>query len=194
MSGAHLAGQDLDALAAARGVSAAQLLPELYQSLRQMAQRQLQAERAGHSLNTTALVHEAWVQLVNCYPDLTFGNEREFLALSGQLMRRVLVEHARKKRRIKRGAGQVRITFTDGIGSVAADVSGVDDAELLSLDQALSRLQVLDPRQVEIVELRYFAGFSIEQTADLLALSPATVKREWAMARAWLLESLEAVP
>jgi RNA polymerase sigma factor (TIGR02999 family) len=191
MSGVEQPGQDLQALAAARGVSAAQLLPELYQSLRRMAHRQLQGERTGHSLNTTALVHEAWMQLVSSYPDLQFGDEREFLALSGQLMRRVLVEHARKQRRLKRGGGQVLISYSDDVGGLAADADGVDGADLLSLDQALSRLQAFDPRQVEIVELRYFAGFSIEQTAELLTLSPATVKREWAMARAWLLDSLE---
>jgi RNA polymerase sigma factor (TIGR02999 family) len=191
MSSIDQPGQDLQALAAARGVSAAQLLPELYQSLRRMAHRQLQGERTGHSLNTTALVHEAWMQLVSSYPDLQFGDEREFLALSGQLMRRVLVEHARRQRRLKRGGGQVLISYSDGESALVAGDDGVDGADLLSLDQALSRLQAFDPRQVEIVELRYFAGFSIEQTAELLTLSPATVKREWAMARAWLLDSLE---
>jgi RNA polymerase sigma factor (TIGR02999 family) len=180
--------RDLGSLAADRGVSQEVLLPELYQSLRRMAHRQLQAERTGHSLNTTALVHEAWMQLASSYPDLQFSDDRQFLALSGQLMRRVLVAHARKRRRLKRGAGQIQITLTDAVQALAA---GVDGDELLALDQALAQLQALDARQVEIVELRYFAGFSIEESAQLLSLSPATVKREWAMARAWLLGCLE---
>jgi RNA polymerase sigma-70 factor, ECF subfamily len=177
----------LEALASSCGVSAEHLLPELYQSLRHMAHRQLLGERAGHSLDTTSLVHDAWLKLVASYPDMQFSAERDFLALSGHLMRRVLTDHARQLNRLKRGGNQVQLTYTDGLKSPD---DSLDAAELLALDLALSRLADLDHRQVQVVELRYFAGFSIEETANLMDLSVATVKREWAMARAWLLASL----
>ena len=178
----------LDCLAAGAGISAAELLAGLYRGLRHMARRQLRAERADHSLSTTALVNEAWISLSAHYPDLRFENERAFLALSGQLMRRVLTAHARQRNLLKRGGDQLRlITYTEGLDTAAVDV-GID--EVLAVDLALEQLQALDPRQVEVVELRYFAGFSIEETAELMALSPATVKREWAMARAWLSNAL----
>ena len=178
----------LDDLATDAGISAAELLADLYQGLRRMARRQLRAERADHSLSTTALVNEAWISLSAHYPDLRFDNERAFLALSGQLMRRVLTAHARQRNLLKRGGDQLRmVTYTEGLDAPAVDIA---TDEVLAMDLALARLQALDPRQVQVVELRYFAGFSIEETAELMALSPATVKREWAMARAWLLNTL----
>ncbi|MGE4071058.1 MAG: ECF-type sigma factor [Lysobacterales bacterium] len=174
--------------AGAEGISSEELVADLYQNLRRMAHRQLRGEHAGHSLNTTALVHEAWLKLVASYPDLRFEDEREFLALSGHLMRRVLTDHARRLNQLKRGGDQLRVTtYTQGLDAPSVDV---DIEELLALDLALTRLQELDRRQVQVVELRYFAGFSIEETAELMDLSPATVKREWAMARAWLRSSL----
>ena len=178
----------LDRLASDTGVSAADLLSEFYQSLRRMAHRQLRGERADHSLSTTALVNEAWISLAANYPDIRFDNERAFLGLSGQLMRRVLIAHARQLNLLKRGSGQLRVTtYAEGLDAPAVAV--VTD-ELLALDIALTRLQKIDPRQVRLVELRYFAGFSIEETAELMELSPATIKREWAMARAWLIASV----
>lgn len=178
----------LDDLATDAGISAAELLADLYQGLRHMARRQLRAERADHSLSTTALVNEAWISLSAHYPDLRFDNERAFLALSGQLMRRVLTAHARQRNLLKRGGDQLRmVTYTEGLDAPAVDIA---TDEVLAMDLALARLQALDPRQVQVVELRYFAGFSIEETAELMALSPATVKREWAMARAWLINVL----
>jgi RNA polymerase sigma-70 factor, ECF subfamily len=179
--------QGLESLAVHFGISAEKLLPELYQNLRRMAHRQLIGERAGHSLDTTALVHEAWLKLVASYPEIQFSDERDFLALSGHLMRRVLTDHARRLHRIKRGGDQIQMTYTDGLAAATTDV---DADELIALDLALSRLDAIDARQVQVVELRYFAGFSIEETAELMSLSVATVKREWAMARAWLLNSL----
>jgi RNA polymerase sigma-70 factor, ECF subfamily len=179
--------QGLESLAVHFGISAEKLLPELYQNLRRMAHRQLIGERAGHSLDTTALVHEAWLKLVASYPEIQFSDERDFLALSGHLMRRVLTDHARRLHRIKRGGDQIQMTYTDGLAAATTDV---DADELIALDLALSRLDAIDARQVQVVELRYFAGFSIEETAELMNLSVATVKREWAMARAWLLNSL----
>ena len=183
-------GASLRSTAEQAGTSAEALLADLYQSLRSMAHRQLRRERAGHTLNTTALVHEAWLKLVASYPQMRFGDEREFLALSGHLMRHVLIDHARQLQQLKRGGHLQRVTtFTHGLNEPAVEVQ-VD--ELVALDAALAQLAELDERQVRIVELRYFAGFSIAETAELLDLSPATVKREWAMARAWLLGALKA--
>lgn len=188
MNGEPAEPDRLERLASAAGISANELLADMYQCLRRMAHRQLRAERANHSLSTTALVNEAWISLSAYYPDLRFDNERDFLALSGQLMRRVLTAHARQRNLLKRGGDQMRvITYTEGLDAPSVDV--VTD-DLLAVDLALARLQLLDPRQVQIVELRYFAGFSIEETAQLMELSPATVKREWAMARAWLVDAL----
>jgi RNA polymerase sigma-70 factor, ECF subfamily len=187
MSSAEPEQQALESLAVEYGVTPERLLPELYQSLRRMAHRQLMGERTGHSLDTTALVHEAWLKLIASYPDIEFSNERDFLALSGHLMRRVLTDHARRLHRIKRGGDQIQMTYTDGLAAATTDV---DADELIALDLALSRLDAIDARQVQVVELRYFAGFSIEETAELMSLSPATIKREWTMARAWLLGSL----
>jgi RNA polymerase sigma factor (TIGR02999 family) len=178
----------LDHLAAQAGISASELLADLYQGLRRMAHRQLRAERANHSLSTTALVHEAWIRLVDSYPDVRFDNERAFLALAGQLMRRVLIAHARQLHLLKHGGGQARIvTYTEGLDEAA---TGLVPDDLLAVDRARARLEQLDPRQVQLVEHRYFAGFSIAETAELMALSPATVKREWAVARAWLIDAL----
>ena len=188
VSGAPYPLGDNPESAAEQGICSGQLVADLYQSLRRMAHRQLRGEHAGHSLNTTALVHEAWLKLAASYPDLRFADEREFLALSGHLMRRVLTDHARRSHQLKRGGDQVRVTtFNQGLDAPSVDVEA---EELLALDLALTRLQELDRRQVHVVELRYFAGFSIEETAQLLDLSAATVKREWAMARAWLRNSL----
>jgi RNA polymerase sigma factor (TIGR02999 family) len=191
MNAPMLDPRGLEALATSCGVSPEHLLPELYQSLRRMAHRQLLGERDNHSLDTTALVHEVWLKLVASYPGMQFAEERDFLALSGHLMRRVLIDHARHLNRLKYGGKQVQLTYTDGLQSPAGQA---ESDELLALDLALAQLQHIDARQVQIVELRYFAGFSIEETAELLALSPATIKREWAMARAWLVASLQEHP
>lgn len=179
----------LDGLAAGSRMDPKALITELYQRLRRMAHRQLRAERAGHSLSTTALVHEAWLKLIASYPDMTFSGEREFLALSGHLMRRVLTDHARAQNQLKRGGDLQRVTTRSG--GLESRATEVEADELLALDLALTRLQAIDRRQVEVVELRYFAGLSIEETAELMELSPATVKREWAMARAWLRSALK---
>jgi len=179
--------ESLDSLAKSMGMSTYELLPGLYDSLRRMARRHLRRERNDHSLNTTALVHEAWLKLTATYSDVEFPTERDFLALAGHLMRRVLTDHARHANRLKRGGEQVRLTYTD---SIRAPGNKMESEELLALDSALNQLNEIDQRQVKVVEMRYFAGFSIEETAELMALSPATIKREWAMARAWLLNTL----
>lgn len=191
MSAAPVLSPTLQSLATRCGVSAEALLPALYQSLRRIAHQQLQSERDGHSLNTTALVHEAWMKLVGSYPQLAFESERDFLALSGHLMRHVLIDHARQSQRIKRGPDKLQVTLTD---SLAAPIDELASEQLLALDLALTRLGELDPDQVQIVELRYFAGFSINETAELLGSSPTSVKREWRMARAWLIAHLQDPP
>jgi len=159
-----------------------ELLPLLYQDLRRVAAAAMRGERQGHTLQPTALVHEVYLRLAG--QDVRWRSRRGLLAVAGRVMRRVLVDHARAHAAAKRGAGAVRITLHD-------DAVGVQpDLELLALDEALSALAELDPRQVEIVELRHFAGLTVAETAHTLAISEATVKREWAVARAWLLRRL----
>jgi RNA polymerase sigma factor (TIGR02999 family) len=157
------------------------LLPLVYGELKRIAARQLRAERPGHTLCTTALVHEAWLELSNL-DRIRWQNRSHYLALAAQAMRRVLIDHAVARRAQKRGGGQ-RIESLESDPLVA--VEGCP-ADLLDLDAALQRLAALHDRQARIVECRFFGGMSIEETAEALELSPATVKREWAVARAWL--------
>lgn len=157
------------------------LLPLVYDELRRIAARELRHERPGHTLCTTALVHEAWLELSRL-DRIQWQNRSHYLALAAQAMRRVLIDHAVARRAQKRGGGRpVEPLEDDAIALVPARA-----AELLDLDDALTRLGALDERQARIVECRFFGGMSIEETAEALAISPATVKREWAVARAWL--------
>jgi RNA polymerase sigma-70 factor (ECF subfamily) len=159
-----------------------ELLPLLYQDLRRVAAAAMRGERQGHTLQPTALVHEVYLRLAG--QDVRWRSRRGLLAVAGRVMRRVLVDHARAHHAAKRGGDAVRVTLVD-------DAAGVQpDLDLLALDQALSALAELDPRQVEIVELRYFAGLTVAETAVTLGISEATVKREWAVSRAWLLRRL----
>jgi RNA polymerase sigma factor (TIGR02999 family) len=154
------------------------LVPLVYGELRRMAHRQLRKEHPGHTLESTALVHEAYIRLAKQEPKL-FENRTHFFAICSQLMRQILVEYARRRRAAKRDGGY-RLTL-DGLE--LADKRGVD---LVALDDALSGLAKLDAEQGRIVELRFFGGLSIEETAQVLNVSPATVKRHWATARLWL--------
>jgi RNA polymerase sigma factor (TIGR02999 family) len=157
------------------------LLPLVYAELKRIAARELRGERPGHTLCTTALVHEAWVELAKL-DRIRWQNRNHYLALAAQAMRRVLVDHAVARRALKRGGGRpVESLDDDAMVMVHARA-----AELLDLDAALGRLAALDPRQAQVVECRFYGGMSIEETADALQTSPATVKRQWAMARAWL--------
>jgi RNA polymerase sigma factor (TIGR02999 family) len=156
------------------------LLPAVYGELRAMAARYLRAEREGHTLQPTALVHEAYVRLAD-QRDVEWRNRAHVLGVAAQIMRRLLVDHARTRGRQKRGAG-LNIPL-DGV-DVAAP--GESDVDLVVLDGALDRLAALSAQQGRIVELRYFGGLSIEETAEVLGVSTMTVKRGWAMARAWL--------
>jgi len=159
------------------------LMPLVYQELHRMASRYMTGERAGHTLQGTALVHEAYVRLVD-QRLVDWQNRAQFFGLAAQAMRRILVDHARSRGRAKRGSGAPRAVM-ETVDAVAAPESvAVEDA--IAIDVALSRLQAIDPGQAQIVELRFFGGLTVEETAEVLSLSPRTVKREWALARAWL--------
>ena len=157
------------------------LLPLVYGELKRIAARQLRRERPDHTLSATALVHEAWLELSNL-DRIRWQNRHHYLALAAQAMRRVLIDHAVARRAQKRGGGQ-HVDTLDGDPMLLVESRA---EELLDLDHALERLAVVDERQVRIVECRFFGGMSIEETAEALQLSPATVKREWTLARAWL--------
>jgi RNA polymerase sigma factor (TIGR02999 family) len=164
------------------------LVPLVYAELRRQAQRALRREGAGHTLQATALVHEAWLRLDGQH-DARWESRTQFLAVAAQMMRRVLVDHARTRHALKRGGGAMQVSLGDANRAVAAPDDGVD---VLALDDALARLAILDPRKARLVELRYFAGLSIPEAASALGISPATVGREWAVARMWLRRELEA--
>ncbi|HLG04678.1 MAG TPA: sigma-70 family RNA polymerase sigma factor [Gemmatimonadales bacterium] len=159
------------------------LIPLLYDELRGLAAGYLRSERTDHTLQTTALVHEAYLKLVD-QRHTTWQNRAHFFGIAAQAMRRILVDHARRRRALKRDAGRP-VTLDE---NVVGDLG--DTEEILGVDAALERLAALDPRQARVVEMRYFAGLTIEQTAEALGVSPATVKREWLSAKAWLQREL----
>jgi RNA polymerase sigma factor (TIGR02999 family) len=159
------------------------LMPLVYQELRRIADRALGRERQGHTLQATALVHEAYLRLVQQH-SAQFQNRAHFFAIASQVVRRILVDHARRRASIKRGAGEARVILDM---DVADDAPSVD---ALALDEALERLASLDSQQARIVEMRFFGGLTVEETADVLKISPRTVKRDWSMARAWLRREL----
>src|SRR6266550_3905137 len=161
-----------------------ELLPLIYGELRRLAHNFLYRERAGHTLQTTALVHEAYLKLID-QRDARWQNRAHFFAIAAQAMRRILIDSARKHAAQKRGGAQEKLA----LGEVAS-ISLEPDTKLLALDEALDALAEIDPQQSRIVELRYFGGLTIEETAEVMNSSPATVKREWAMARAWLHQKL----
>jgi RNA polymerase sigma factor (TIGR02999 family) len=157
------------------------LFPVVYDQLRRMAARKLRNERTSHTLSATALVHEAWLELSKLNR-IEWQNRAHYLALAAQAMRRILIDYAVGRKRQKRGGGQAPVPLDTEVWAVAATRS--DD--LLALDEALARLAALNDRQARIVECRYYGGMTVEETAETLNVSPATVKREWATARAWL--------
>jgi len=160
------------------------LLPRVYDELRALADAYMRRERAGHTLQPTALVHEAFLRLLRLPPG-SVQNRIHFFALAAQAMRRILADHARRHRAAKRGGGAVRVPLELVEGGAPATPAG-DDVAADDLDAALEDLAKLDERQARVVELRFFGGLSIEETAEVLAVSPATVKRDWLVARAWL--------
>jgi RNA polymerase sigma-70 factor, ECF subfamily len=157
-----------------------ELIPIVYAELRRQASRYLRQERPGHTLQTTALIHEAYLRLID-QKSVRWQNRAQFFGIAAQLMRRILVDHARAKHRVKRGGSVVRVTLTD-----ATSVTRDADLDLVEIDQALSRLAEIDPQQSKIVELRFFSGLNVAETAAVLDISPATVKRDWSVAKAWL--------
>src|SRR5262252_2109531 len=159
------------------------LTPIVYEELRRLARRYMKGERAGHSLQTTALVNEAYVRLVN-YKRMQWQDRAHFFAVSAQVMRRVLVEHARRHN-LKRGAGVQHVSLEEG-----SLVNGHRDADLVALDDAMNALARLDQRKVLVVELRFFGGLSVEETAEVLKVSPVTVMRDWSAAKTWLYREL----
>jgi RNA polymerase sigma factor (TIGR02999 family) len=157
-----------------------ELTPLVYNELRRLAQSYINRERPGHTLQGTALLHEAYMRLID-QRQVQWRSRNHFFALAAELIRRILVDHARAKRAEKRGGDHVKLSLEDGMETpIAADV------DLIALDDALKLLAQTDPQQSQIVELRYFAGLKIEETADVLHISPATVKRDWAVAKAFL--------
>ena len=162
---------------------AEELAPLVYDELRRLAAAYMRRERPGQTLQATALVHEAYLRLAGAGTPWT--DKRHFIGIAARSMRQILVERARARGAQKRWAGLNRVTLTDAL-AVAAESEGM----LPALDEALTRLEQIDAEQARIVELRYFAGLSIEETADALGMSPATLKRRWAMARAWLFREL----
>jgi RNA polymerase sigma factor (TIGR02999 family) len=164
-----------------------QLIPFVYDELHRQAARYLRRERPNHSLQTTALINETYLRLVE-QRNTRWQNRAHFFAIAAQLMRRILVDYARARTRVKRGGDDLRVPFDDALLRVVEK----SDVDLLALDEALTRLAEIDDQQSRIIELRYFSGMSIEETAEALGISPATVKRDWQMAKAWLHHQLGA--
>jgi RNA polymerase sigma-70 factor, ECF subfamily len=163
------------------------IFPLVYDELRRIAARAMRGERPDHTLCTTALVHEAWLELSKL-TRIQLQNRAHFLAIAAQAMRRVLIDHAVARRRLKRGGGQVVQPLDTDAVAVVVEQSD----EMLALDDALQRLTALNERHARIVECRFFGGMSVEETAEALGVSAATVKRDWALARAWLNRELQA--
>lgn len=157
-----------------------ELMPLVYDELRRLAQSYLRRERSDHTLQATALVHEAYLRLVD-QSEVQWNNKGHFFAITAQAMRRILVDHARGHQAVKRGGEGEKIPLEDALA-----FSSDQPDKFLALDESLRRLAEVDSRQEQIVELRVFAGMSVEEIADIMKISPATVKRDWTMAKAWL--------
>jgi RNA polymerase sigma factor (TIGR02999 family) len=157
-----------------------QLMPLVYDELHRLAHQHMRREKAGHILQTSALINEAYLRLVD-QPQIRWENRAHFFGIAARLMRRILVDEARKRDSAKRGGTTIQVPI-DEVTTLAQKQA----ANVVALDDALKTLETIDPRQCEIVELRFFGGLSIEETADVLKLSPGTVMRDWTFARAWL--------
>ncbi len=163
-----------------------ELTPLVYQELKRIAGGQLKGERPGHTLQATALVHEAYLKLID-QREVSWQGRAHFFGVAAQLMRRILLDYAKSRGRLKRG-GDVHKTSLDEALVVAEDRA----SDLVMIDEALTRMEQLDPRQAKVVEMRFFGGLSVEETAEAMGISAPTVKREWAMARAWLHRELSS--
>lgn len=160
------------------------VVPLVYSELRNLASKHLRQERRDHTLQTTGLVHEVYLKLSN-QQNLQFQNKAQFFQIAAKAMRQILVDYARKHRAAKRGGGQTKIIIDD-----LSHLADKDQPDVLALDQALTRLAEIDNRKSRLVELRYFTGLTIEETAEVLGTSKATVKRDWNFARAWLFKEI----
>lgn len=163
--------------------AADKLLPLVYEELRRLAAARMMDEKGGHTLEATALVHEAYVRLVGPNPQAGWKGRGHFFAAAAEAMRRILVENARRKKGIKHGGDRKRVSFSD-------PSSDLGEADLLDLDIALERLAALSPQRAELVKIHFFAGFTMPQAADALGISLATAERQWAFARAWLFAAI----
>jgi RNA polymerase sigma factor (TIGR02999 family) len=161
-----------------------QLIPLVYDQLRRMAHRHMAQERPGHSLQATALVNEAYLRLV-AQREVHWQNRAQFFAIASQMMRHILVDYARKRHRAKRGGRAQQVSLNEAMA-----VTDARAADLIALDEALTSLASIDPRRSLVVELRYFGGLSVEETAEVLKVSPLTVMRDWRTAKAWLSRTL----
>ena len=160
------------------------LIPLVYEELRRLARSFLARQRSDHTLQSTALVHEAYMRLVG-HTSVRFENRAHFFAVASQVMRRILVDHARRHNAAKRGGNNLTLVLDEAIASPAKS-----EIDVTALDDALCNLATLDPRQANIVEMRFFGGLSIDETSKVLGISPATVKREWTTARTWLFDEM----
>lgn len=170
------------------------LWPRVYEDLKQLARRQLARERGDHTLQRTALVNEAFIRLAG-QRSVEWLNREQFLSLAARIMRRVLVDHARRRGAQRRGSGAEKLSLSETHAALAVDEAqastiGDDAVDVVAIDEALLKLERIDAPQSRIVELRYFGGLTLEETAEVAGISVATVKREWAMARAWLRREL----
>jgi RNA polymerase sigma factor (TIGR02999 family) len=165
-----------------------ELMPIVYAQLHRLARAQLRGERPGHTLQATALVHEAYVRLVG-QTRIRWQNRAQFFGTAAQLMRRILVDHARERRSAKRGGGATRVELDEAFSAAQAR-----DVDLLALDAALERLERLDARQSRLVVLRFFGGLTVDEVAEVLEISPATAKRDWLTAKMWLRRELTGSP
>jgi RNA polymerase sigma-70 factor, ECF subfamily len=165
-----------------------QLIPLVYTELRQLARRYMRRERPGHTMQTTALIHEAYLRLVD-QNQVRWENRAHFLGIAARLMRQILIEHARRRTRAKRGGGAGTISLDE-----VALVSQARATELLALDDAMERLAAIDPRKSRVVELRFFGGLSTKEAAEVLHTAPNTVLRDWRLAKAWLHREISHEP
>jgi len=175
----------LSALTRGDDGAASQLIPVVYSELRRLAAGYMRRERVDHTLQATALVHEAYLKLV-VQRSVNWQSRAHFFGVAAQLMRRILIDHARGHTREKRGGEQKRVSLDD-----AFVFSEQQADELLAVDDSLNRLAAIDPRQARVVELRFFAGLSVEEAAEVLGVSPKTIKRDWSVAKAWLYADLK---
>ncbi len=160
------------------------LIPLVHEELRRLAHHYMRRERPGHTLQTTDLINEAYIRLVD-HKGMRWQNRAHFYAVAAQAMRRILVDHARSRSYLKRGGDKRRVTLEE-----VTDLAQDKAAEMIRLDDALTQLTFLDPRKSKVVELRYFGGMSVEETAEVLGISPVTVMREWRTAKGWLLRAM----